>query len=150
MLFSTRFITLVFFITAKLYQDGLVAWRVKKLTQSEQGFYLIEMLIVIAVLGMVVIPFLIMFSAAAHSNTQERMYSVAAGLAREKMEEAKSRGFCGVGGELEAEVGGFPAFTRTVETEFVSAGLKQVTVVVRWYFAGSQREYRLITYVARR
>ncbi|MBS4020815.1 MAG: type II secretion system protein [Dethiobacter sp.] len=121
-----------------------------KAVRSEQGFYLVEQLVVIVVLGMMVIPFFLMFSAGAQSNAQERMYSVAVGLAREKMEEVKNRGFCNASGEFEPEVERFAAFTRAVDVDLVSDDLKLVTVVVSWPFKNETREYRLVSYLARR
>lgn len=121
---------------------------------GKHGFLLIELIVAIAVLAVMAGPVFGLFVTSLQNGTLAEMQTVAANLAREKMEEVKSRGYCCAESCVEENVSGFSQFFRSVEVYLpdVPPGveLKEIVVTVSWCWQGSLAEVTLVSYLARR
>jgi prepilin-type N-terminal cleavage/methylation domain-containing protein len=116
-----------------------------------RGFLLLELLVAVAVLGIVLVPLLGMFLGGAVNNAHSRMVTTAAHLAREKMEELRSLGYCRAESGFEEAVDQFPAYSRLVEVGNMEMDIKKITVTVFWSPPGGNvHVYRLDSYLGKR
>lgn len=113
---------------------------------------MVELLLAVAILGMVVAPLLGMFSTSAVNNAQASKYTIAFNLAREKMESIKNINYDSVETLEQEPVDGYPQFSHSVDVAVHEAAdndqveLKNVTVTVYW----EERNYSLSSYMTRR
>ncbi len=120
--------------------------------KDEKGYTLVELLLAVAVLGVIMVPFFGMFSAGNFNNFQAGNYSTAVNLAREKMESIKNTEYDSVEALGAEAVDGYPSFSRVVDVteheavETDEVELKEVTVTVYW----DDRSYGLSSYITRR
>jgi type II secretory pathway pseudopilin PulG len=123
-----------------------------RVIKNSFGFFLIEAVIAVMILGIATLSFLCLYGNSAGFFARADMQTVAAGLAREKMDEVKSEGYCCAVSDFEPEVDGFPQFARSVEVtpaEWVDEGrLKRVVVTVSWGESGE--EYSLDSLLAKK
>jgi type II secretory pathway pseudopilin PulG len=120
--------------------------------KGNRGFFLLESVVAIMVLGLASAGFLALYSAAGRNMVLAERHSVAASLAREKMEQVKSGGFWRAAAEDEPEVAGFPGYAREVRVAAVEGAddlrLWRVEVRVGWEEGGIPGEYRLASFLA--
>ena len=116
---------------------------------DKRGFLLVELLVALAVLSIVVVPLMMLLTLGAETQSRARMHTVAATLAREKMEEVRSGGFCTVTSEGESEVDGFERFRRKVDVVDETL-VKEVRVTVTWEVGGELQALEIITFLSRR
>jgi len=120
---------------------------------SAQGFSLIEVLAAVAILALVALPLLGMFTAAMQSGHAAQLQTLATLHAQQLMEEAMSiaptaRGVLPstVSGAINfGTVANFFTFTRVLEADTV--GLVRITITITWTEARGQRSYRVVTLV---
>jgi len=123
--------------------------------KHDGGYFLLETLVAVMILGVASATFLAMHLAAARHLLMAEKHTTAAALAREKMEQVISAGFSRAADTGEPEVAGFPAFAREVRVTLPewAEGLKLRRVEVRVSWAredNSRSEYRLASYLAAR
>ncbi len=118
--------------------------------KGNRGFFLLESVVAIMILGLASAGFFGMYTVANRSMAVAERHTTAAALAREKMEEVKSGGYWHAADGDEAEVAGYPAFSREVRVKVPEGaeGLRLwlVTVRVSW----EEGEYKLSSYLAAR
>ncbi len=128
---------------------------VNRLIKNDLGFFLLETVIAIFILAVVSVSFFGLYCASVSGAARAARYSVAAHLAREKMEEVRGAGYCCAVSEDAAEVPGYPEYLRSVAVAPVQGAeelaLWQVTVTVTWPAGGpAEAEYCLISCLGRR
>lgn len=119
----------------------------------QQGFSLIEVLAAVAILALVALPLLGMFTAAMQAGHAAQLHTLATLHAQQLMEEAMAiaptaRGVLPstVSGAINfGTVANFFTFTRVLEAD--TAGLVRITITITWTEARGQRSYRVVTLV---
>ncbi|MEW6308461.1 MAG: type II secretion system protein [Bacillota bacterium] len=114
----------------------------------ERGLTLIEVLVSVAILGLLVMPVFELFRAGMAGDALARTSTVATALCQEKLEALRHSGYTAIQAEAAAPVPGFTAYTREVLVTSPETGLKQVTVIVTWTIMKLTRSVRLTTLVA--
>ncbi len=135
--------------------------------RSCRGYTFIELLIAVTILGIVVTPFLALFSGSFVAITGAGQQSAAINLCREQMETVKSLG-CSVAGELyssengithiEETISGFPGFQRATSIvpvifscenqPSVQLEIFLVEITVSWIQRGNDRLETLTGYLS--
>jgi type II secretion system protein I len=115
---------------------------------QKNGFTLLEVLAVLAILGLIVIPLLSMFTSGLQSTHSARRRMMAAYVAQRVMEEAvaarpEQRPGLSSTGQSEH---GF-TYDRTVTPAGIGR-LLRITVVVRWLEGETEKTYRVVTMLA--
>lgn len=123
---------------------------------AEDGFTLVEVLLALAIIGIVVVPLTALFVENAGSGAEAYSYLRAAYLAQARIEELRALPFSGVVSEPAVAIPGAPGYLRQVAvTEQrtpmeialgLPARLKQVTVTVTW--DGGRKNVSLSTLVS--
>ncbi len=110
---------------------------------NRNGFSLVEIIVVLAILAMIVPIFLLVAAHTVNLNNEARLRSGATLLAE------------GLAEELLAEAGSLPptgeqapyTWTWQLATEAgIPTGLQEITVRVTWQYRGKTREVQLVTY----
>ena len=117
---------------------------------KQQGLTLVEVVVVVAVIGIVVLPILSMFITGIQSVSDSRLLLTASLVAQDKVEEVlaaapSSRSGMNVALRTPASDDRFE-FTRLVEAG-PNVHLLEVTVEVFWQGTRSERSYKVVTFV---
>lgn len=115
-------------------------------TRPDQGFSLVELMVVLVVLAIGLLPLAFVQTRAQQEVVDSGRQSEAVALAQLQMETAKSQGF-GVAVDANGAVGNY-TWTQTVTN--VSFGLDQITVTVNWSERGQPRSVSMINRVSMR
>lgn len=118
---------------------------------SEKGYSLIEVLAAVALIGVVLIPLMTLFTAGLDSAADAYYRTVAINLAQAKVDELRAIPLSSVQSEPRAPVdpSDYPDFEREVLVEVQSADLKKVTVTVNYRVKGRHaRAVQLVTLMA--
>ena len=118
-----------------------------------QGFSLIEVLAAVAILALVALPLLGMFTAAMQSGHAAQLQTLATLHAQEQMEKTIAEGPAGWGTlprttrghVLCGSVANFFSFTTEVSAD--NTGLVRITIIINWTEARGPRSYRVVTLV---
>lgn len=123
---------------------------------GEGGFTLVEVVLALAIIGIIVVPLTALFIANAGSGAEAYSYLRAAYLAQARIEEFRALPFSSVVSEPAAAVPDAPGYLRQVTvteqrttTEILlglPARLKQVTVTVTW--DGGRKNVSLSTLIS--
>lgn len=109
---------------------------------NSNGFTLVEILVVLAILAMLIPIFLLVVTHTVNLNNEARLRSgatlLAEGLAEALLAERISPGTSGVQPPYSWVCQAGPA---------VHAELQQVTISVTWSYRGKQRQVDLVTYM---
>jgi Tfp pilus assembly protein PilV len=118
--------------------------------KARSGTSIIEVVLALMILSVGLPPLMVCFVEAAAQSVRPAQATIAAFLAQERMEEIIARRYQGTDGydalttanfPSEAEVAGFPGFSRAVSIRYATAGLataasdegyKVVRVTVAW------------------
>ncbi|MFY9446089.1 MAG: prepilin-type N-terminal cleavage/methylation domain-containing protein [Dethiobacteria bacterium] len=106
--------------------------RFAQLKAGQGGFTLVEVLVAVMILVIMVFPITGMIVNGTRTVYNSAHRTMAANLAREKMEQVKSAGYEAAPGQAGVEEleGGF---IRTTEvTDYPVEGVRQITVTVQW------------------
>ena len=117
--------------------------------EERGGFTLLETIITLMVLSTGLIPLVYSFTTGSHVGQEAKEVTIATNLAREKIEEIRSKPFTGLGNESLQQVAGFPDFKRQVALSVLSqesgiTNLYQVDVSVQWF--NDKKEVQFVTY----
>ena len=116
--------------------------------RQQSGFTLVETIVVVAIIGIVVLPILSLFSAGLSNIRDSRLLLIASYVAQEKVEEvlaalpSQRASMSGAGQGSDTRF----AYTRTVSD--YGGGLLRVTVLVTWQEPRGERSYKVVTLVA--
>ena len=118
-----------------------------------RGFSLIEVLAAVAILALVALPLLGMFTAAMQSGHAAQLQTLATLHAQEQMEKTIAEGPAGwgtlprttSGHVLCGSVANFFSFTTVVSDD--NTGLVRITITINWTEARGPRSYRVVTLV---
>ena len=120
------------------------------MAKADNGFTLIEVIIVLMVLSVGLTPLIYFFSAGTSINRNVKDTAIATNLAREAMELYKNEPYTDLLGfpplNTESPVPNFSDYSREVKFTQVQTGLYQVDVTVKWF--NNKRDVRLVTYRA--
>ncbi len=121
-----------------------------QMAKVDNGFTLIEVIIVLMVLSIGLTPLIYFFSAGTSINRNVKDAAVATNLAREAMELYKNEPYANLSGfpptNTESPVSNFPDYSREVKFTQVQTGLYQVDVTVKWF--NNKRDVKIVTYRA--
>ncbi len=142
---------------------------IKVLNKSTGGYTLIELLLALAVLGLVAAPCFALFTAGISAISSAGNRTEALYLCRNKVEELKSFGYDGIysfylennnNPYLESNPDGYQDYSRvssvvpvTIYTEPISGNeaiVLQVDVTVKWEQHRSEKEHSLSCYILAR
>ncbi len=118
--------------------------------KKEEGFFLLELLVALALLLVVIVPLLELLVMAAETQARARRHTAAAFLARESMETVRSLGYYRaerVAPQLLRRGG---EFLRAVDVSLLkqeAVSLKRIVVTVTWQERESRRKVELVTYL---
>jgi len=140
---------------------------VKSILDSMKGYTFIELLVALTILGLVIAPFLGLFSTAFLSISGSGRQTTAVNLGREQMENVRALGYPAVyelyrqensPAHYEDEIPGYPGFRRatTVEPFFLdlegisppALELMLIEVTVSWEQRGSVHKISMACYLA--
>lgn len=116
--------------------------------RADRGFTLVEILVSLAIMGLVLPVVLTAFTNGARSRSVATGRTTAAYLLRDRLTEMEASGVPQVGeasGEFEA--GAAYAWTSSVSTTEVE-GLYDVVVTIHWQERGETRSFSVRTYLA--
>lgn len=142
----------------------------KTIIRSSGGYTFIELLIAIAILGMIVSPFLMMFTGSYLSINSSGNQSIAINLCRQQVEKIKALGYDSALSNysadkvnintLEENIDGFPGFKRlTIVKPYIftctnnpelDVELLLIEVSVTWKEGKSERQEILKTLLSNR
>lgn len=142
---------------------------IKVLRRCSDGYTFIELLLAITILGIVVVPFLGLFTGSFSAITLAGRQSCAVNLCREKMENIKAGGYAAVY-DYYIEKGASPlheenlaageGFWRITEVNVISGSvlgnnlpeidLLQINITVYWLFRDQEYSETLESYLANR
>jgi prepilin-type N-terminal cleavage/methylation domain-containing protein len=141
----------------------------KALFCSNRGSSFIELLVALAILGIVVTPFLNLFGFSSTFINNACLQSTAVNLCRSQLEKTKALGYNQVyfyyvdehnSPLIEDEPDGFPGFRRETvvsnfllpltETELQGIDLLQIDVTVSWQEREKEHSETLSTYICKR
>lgn len=114
----------------------------------EPAFTLVEMLIVLALLGLAFIPMLSGLVSGLRVGKYVDGSVRAMQLAETKMEELRGRNFAAIIAEIRTAVPNTSPFEREVLVTSVNSTLKDVEVKVYWPEREGEEQYALRTYVS--
>jgi prepilin-type N-terminal cleavage/methylation domain-containing protein len=106
-----------------------------KFPDWKNGFTLVEIIICVALLGIIAAPLLGLLSYTLGSLSYAREETTAVNLARELMEDIKGKPFSTIinyDNYREEPVHGFSDFSRKVNIRELKADLLEITITVSW------------------
>ena len=118
---------------------------INKLASNNNGFSLIELMVVLVILAIGMLPLALVQSRAQQDVFEAGQFSEAVAIAQLQMEATKSQGFVNAVPDS-GTVGG--TFNWNVQVQNVSFGLNQLTVNVNWSEKGRPRNVQVIDMVS--
>lgn len=115
---------------------------------KSKGFTFLEVLLAVILIAGVFAALMEAVSLGLFSSGVDESELTAVALAQEKIEELRNTVYSGIVNESRAQVAGFFAFEREVETSTIQAGLKQVNVNVYWSVKSDELNTALVTYIS--
>jgi len=113
---------------------------------AQGGFSLIEVLAAVAILALVALPLLGMFTAAMQAGHAAQLQSIAILHAQQLMEEAVVGTTNPLSGTIPfGSISNFFSYSRSIDVD--STGLRRITIIVSWTEARGPRSYRVVTLV---
>lgn len=112
-----------------------------------------ELLVTLALLALLAPPLLNLVLMGGKILSTAYRQTVAVNLAREALEWQRSIGYCGLADNFEAEVMGFPDYSRRLEVAVLPTAepawpLKTVRVTVSWQEGAQEQKVQLVTWQA--
>jgi prepilin-type N-terminal cleavage/methylation domain-containing protein len=114
------------------------------------GLSLIEILVSVAILGLLSLPVMALFTTGLDANAQARAVTKAILYGQAKVEEIRHQPFDNVAGEGLTAVPGDADFKTEVTVSDLEWNVKQVVVFVRWNTKIGTTSLQLTTLVGRR
>lgn len=122
--------------------------RVSRVTGRDDGFTMVEMLIVFSLLAITLIPLATVQFQARHQVSEAELQTRATQIAMGRIERARTLGFANATGDTLLE-SPFTASTRVV-ADPVNPFLQEVQVTVTWSYRGNDRQLVLAGKLAAR
>ncbi len=117
---------------------------------SQKGFTLIEMLLVLALITVALLPLLSALSGTLIASSDNESTTIASGIAQAKMEEIQNTAYDNIVSSSKSPVPNYPAYMQEVQVAEPQVNLKDVNINIYWKTSsGSEKSFNLETLIVR-